>query len=55
MAMITVYKTSAQRAVQPIKGVKLSGGTTIVQYVSDTNAAVNWIAKQRSPSLYHFA
>lgn len=53
--MITIYKTSAQRAVQPIKGIKLSGGTTIVQYVSDIDAAVNWIAKQRNPSIYHFA
>jgi hypothetical protein len=50
--MIVVYYTGP-RQIQPIKGLKLPGGTTISQYCKDTKAATAWIAKQMNPSLYH--
>jgi hypothetical protein len=52
--MTIVYRTGS-RPVQPVKGVKLSGGTTIAQYCADAACARAWIAKQRNPALYHFA
>ena len=53
-ACVTVYRTTSQRAVQPIKGVRLTATRVIAQYCADRAAAAAWVAKQARPDQYTY-